>query len=85
MVASTAEHVCCGRARICGVLGAAAVFANSAPAAGLHMTASMKPFSMMSSTDTTVKVVSITSANLSNTRRKMAGFVLIFELGKEIS
>ena len=40
---------------------------------------SMKTFSMMSSTDTAVYVVRIANANLSNTRRKMAWFVLIFE------
>ena len=79
MVASTAVHVRCRRARICGGLGAAAVFANSAPAAGLPMTASMKPFSMMSCTHTAVYVVRITNANLSNTRPKMAWFVMIFE------
>ena len=65
---------------MCGVLGAAAVFANSAPAAGSHMTASMKSFSMMSSAHTAVYVVGITNANLSVTRLKMVWFVLIFVL-----
>ena len=82
-MASTAVHVCCRRARvyisICGGLGAAAVIANSAPAAGLQLRASMKPFSMMSATYTAVHVVRVTNANLSNTRLKMAWFVLIFE------
>ena len=78
-VASTAVHVCCRRTRICGVLGTAAVFANSTPAEDLRVTASMKPFSMMSCTHTAVYVVRITNANLSNTRPKMAWFVMIFE------
>ena len=83
MVASTAVHACWRRARICGGLGVAAVFANSVPAPGLHMTASTKPFSMMSSIDTAIKVVSITNANLSNMRLKMVWFVLILEWSKK--
>ena len=47
------------------------------------MTASMKPFSMMSPTHTAVYVVRITNANLSNTRLKMAWLVLILEQGKK--
>ena len=64
---------------MCGVLGAAVVFANSAAAAGLRMTASMKLFSMMSSTHTAVYVMRNTNANLLNPRLKTAWFVLILD------
>ena len=58
--------------RCCGVR-------KLSPSSRFHMTASTKPFSMISSTDTAVNIRSITNANLSNTRRKMARFVLIIE------
>ena len=64
-------------------LGAAAVFANSAPAVGSHMTASMKPFSMMSSTYTAVYVVGITNANLSSTRLKLPGLSRFLNTAKK--
>ena len=58
--------------RCCGVR-------KLSPSSRFHMTASMKPFSMISSTDTAVNIRRITNANLSNTRLKTARFVLIIE------
>jgi len=58
--------------RCCGVR-------KLSPSSRFHMTASMKPFSMISSTDKAVNTRNITNANLSNTRRKMARFVLKIE------
>ena len=47
------------------------------------MTARMKPFYMMSSTQTAVYVVRITNSTLSNSRLEMAWLVLVFEYGKK--
>ena len=56
---------------------------QTVPTAGLHMTASMQPFSMIFLYSYSRVCGAYHQRNLSNTRLKMAWFVLIFEWGNK--